>query len=149
MTAKVIIRPIGAADEAGWRELWDGYCTFYETEVPQDITDVTWARLLDANSKVFGLVAEVAGEVVGFTNCVLHDNTWDIKPVCYLEDLFAASKVRGQGVGRALVEAVQQMGRDEKWRHVYWRTNVENETAQRLYNKIAKRTDWVTYEMKL
>ncbi|MBL4615646.1 MAG: GNAT family N-acetyltransferase [Magnetovibrio sp.] len=145
----VIIRNLKTEDETRWRKLWDGYCRFYDASVSADITNATWARLLDKDSAIFGLVAEVAGEVVGFTNCVLHDNTWSTKPVCYLEDLFCAPEARGQGVGRALVEAVQQMGRDEGWRHVYWRTDAGNVTAQSLYNKLAKRTDWVTYEMKL
>ena len=38
MTAK--IRKIEARDEARWRELWDGYCRFYERD-PAKVNDHT------------------------------------------------------------------------------------------------------------
>ena len=143
----LIVRDLSAQDEAQWRALWDGYLTFYEASVAPDVTDTTWARLLDGASPLFGLVAELDGEVVGIVNCVLHANTWTSKPVCYLEDLYTAPEARGQGAGRALIDAVTERAKAEDWHRVYWRTAADNTTAQALYDKLAKRTAWVTYEV--
>ena len=42
MTAK--IRKIEARDEARWRELWDGYCRFYERDPAPKVNDHTAAH---------------------------------------------------------------------------------------------------------
>ena len=142
----VIVRDLGPQDETRWAELWAGYLEFYESSVSDDVTAATWARLIGPDSSVFGLVAEVEGNVQGIVNCVLHANTWTDKPVCYLQDLFTAPEARGQGAGKALIEAVTTRARLESWHRVYWRTASDNVTAQALYDKVAKRTGWVTYE---
>ncbi|MBT3306174.1 MAG: GNAT family N-acetyltransferase [Alphaproteobacteria bacterium] len=144
------IRDLTTAEEARWRELWQGYLTFYETAVAPDATDTTWARLIDPNeAAMFCIVAEIDDIVVGIVNCVLHWNTWTEKPVCYLEDLFVDPVVRGQGAGRALIEAVRTRGQAEGWHRVYWRTRNDNTTARALYGTLATETDWVTYEISL
>lgn len=143
----LIVRDLSTQDEARWRTLWDGYLTFYEASIAPDVTDITWARLQDVASPLFGLVAELDGEVVGIVNCVLHANTWTSKPVCYLEDLYTAPEARGQGAGRALIDAVSERAKAEDWHRVYWRTAADNTTAQALYDRLAKRTGWVTYEV--
>ena len=143
----LIVRDVTAADEAPWRVLWGDYIEFYKADVADDVTDATWARLLDAQSPLFGLVAQLNGDVVGMVNCVLHANTWATQPVCYLEDLFTAEPSRGHGAGRAMINAVTARAQAENWLRVYWRTAADNTTAQTLYDKLAKRTDWVTYEV--
>ena len=146
----VTIRDLSPGDEIRWRDLWRGYCTFYETDMPPAVTDETWRRLLDpGEAAMFGLVAQGGGAVIGFVNCVLHQNTWTEKPVCYLEDLFVDSAARNQGAGRALIEAVRDRGMAEGWHRVYWRTRENNATARGLYDKVADGTDWATYEISL
>ncbi len=149
--AMINTRDLTAADEAHWRDLWQGYLTFYESDVPPAVTDETWRRLLaPGEAAMFCLVATGDGDaVVGFVNCVLHLNTWTEKPVCYLEDLFVDPAFRNQGAGRALIEAVRDKGMAEDWHRVYWRTRDNNTTARTLYDKVADGTDWATYEISL
>jgi hypothetical protein len=52
------IRKIETRDEMRWRELWEGYCRFYERDWSEPITRYTWARIMDAASPVHGVVAE-------------------------------------------------------------------------------------------
>src|SRR5271165_1796519 len=108
------VRPAKASDENGWRRLWRGYCEFYRVTVPGDVTDLLWHRILDPHVQIHALVAEEApGRLVGVANYVLHPFTWGRGDVCYLEDLFVTSQARGQGVGRALIEALIAMARQE------------------------------------
>jgi GNAT superfamily N-acetyltransferase len=87
-------------------------------------------------------------EPVGFANYVLHPHTWSLRPACYLEDLFVASAARGEGAGRALIEALVTFGREHGWRRVYWHTHENNERARILYDRLAKRTDYVRYDIE-
>ncbi|MBC8339994.1 MAG: GNAT family N-acetyltransferase [Rhodospirillales bacterium] len=145
----IIIRDLTAADEPRWRELWQGYLTFYETDVSPAVTDATWNRLL-ASNEMFCLVAEGEnGTIQGIVNCVLHLNTWTEKPVCYLEDLFVDPAARNNGAGRALIEAVRERGQADNWHRIYWRTHKNNATARALYDTLADGTDWFTYEISL
>ena len=84
------------ADEAAWRELWSGYNAFYQTSVPEAVTARTWQRMLDSAAPVFGRLAIVNDCVAGFSICVLHEGTWVIAPICYLEDLFVAPQFAPQ-----------------------------------------------------
>ncbi len=61
----------------------------------------------------------------------------------------AEAEARGRGVGRALIEALADRGRNEGWLRLYWQTARDNETAQKLYDKLAARTDWLRYDLDL
>lgn len=143
------IRSILPADLAAWRALWRGYCDFYEATVPEAVTQRTWKRILDPDSGVMCIVAEVEGKVVGFAHCVVHENTWETQPVCYLEDLFVDPAVRGEGVGRALLEWLRNSMRAEGWARLYWMTRRDNATARALYDRFAQADDFVRYVIRL
>jgi hypothetical protein len=88
MNLTITIRDPLVADEQAWRQLWSGYNAFYEAIVPEAVTARTWQRILDPNSPIFCRLAEVdASRTVGFSICVLHEGTWTVRPICYLEDL--------------------------------------------------------------
>jgi GNAT superfamily N-acetyltransferase len=134
-----------AADEMVWRELWSQYNAFYQASIPEAVTARTWQRILDpASSSMFGRLAVVDGEVAGFSVSVLHDSTWTIAPVCYLEDLFVAPKFRGRGCGRALIADLVDSGRLKGWSRLYWHTRASN-PARRLYDEFANADDFVRY----
>ena len=98
-----MIRDPTAADEYAWRQLWSDYNVFYETNLPEAVTARTWQRMLDPASTIFGRLAVVNGVIMGFSISVLHEGTWTIAPICYLEDLFVDPKSRGCGFGRLLI----------------------------------------------
>jgi ribosomal protein S18 acetylase RimI-like enzyme len=145
----VLIRDPRPEDEAAWRRLWSGYVAFYESEVSEAVTAATWQRLLTPGSNMFGRIAEWQEAVAGFTVCVLHPGSWTITPACYLEDLFVDPKARGQGLGRALIDDLVRLGRDNGWSRIYWHTRESNEAARRLYDKYVEADDFVRYRLSL
>jgi len=148
--AKPAIRPVAAGDRDEWFRLWQGYLDFYERALDPKISDATWRRLLDTAGPVYGLVAtDEDGVLIGFVNYVLHASTWSDRPVCYLEDLFVAPDARGQGAGRALIEAVVDLAKTHGWYRVYWQTRQGNATARGLYDKVAQAMDWVRYDVNV
>ena len=148
--AKLLIRPLQPADEGDWRRLWAGYLAFYRQALSAETTEATWRALIaEARPEMIGRVAALDGRVVGMLNAVIHPNTWSVAPVCYLEDLYVEAEQRGRSIGRALIEALAAEGRRAGWRRIYWRTADDNRTAQRLYDGVARRSRWVTYELDL
>jgi GNAT superfamily N-acetyltransferase len=145
----VTIRKIQPADFEAWLVLWEAYLVFYEEELPRSTTDLSWSRLLDETSNMTGLVAEVDGRIVGFTNYLFTDSTWHVNPDCYLEDLFTSADVRGLGVGRTLITAVTDIARAAGSDTVYWQTQNSNTQARTLYNKVASDNGHMLYEIDL
>jgi hypothetical protein len=84
------IRPIQSSDKDQWTRLWTAYLAFYETELPQEIFDTLFTRLLGTDPRDFhGLVAEKDGQLIGLTHFVFHPHGWKIEDTCYLQDLYA------------------------------------------------------------
>lgn len=148
-TESMAIRAATREDESRWRELWAGYNAFYEEDVPEAVTQSTWRRILNPAVPVLGRVAELDGRVVGFSNSVLHESTWEAAPICYLEDLFVDPAVRGHGVGRLLLQDLVVLARQNGWPKLYWHTRGNNVTARRLYDSFNPADDFVRYVVRL
>lgn len=146
--ASPIIRSALPADEPAWRKLWAGYCEFYNAQLPDEVTQRTWTRILDPDSAVMCIVAEVDGQVYGFANCVVHENTWETQPVCYLEDLFVEPSARGRGLGTALIEWLRNSMRAEGWARLYWMTRADNVQARTLYDRFTQADGFVRYQIR-
>ncbi len=139
------VRDLRAGDRAGWEPLWRGYLEFYGAVVADDVTDLTFRRLLDPVEDMFCIVAEQGGDLVGVVQCVLHRSTWSAAPYCYLQDLFVSPDARDQGVGRALIEAVYARADEVGAARVYWLTHETNATARVLYDAVAVRSGFIQY----
>ncbi len=147
--SNVVVRPVSASDWQDWLPLWRGYHDFYNNDPGDEVTRTTWARFFDEAEPVHALVAERAGHLVGAVHYLYHRNTWMIAPVCYLQDLFTPPEARGQGVGRALIEAVYAQARKAGSPRVYWMTHETNAQARALYDKIAERSGFLQYRKDL
>jgi GNAT superfamily N-acetyltransferase len=147
------IRPIAQSDQSGWRQLWDGYNTFYgrcgDTALPAAITAATWARFFDVAEPVQALVAEQSGRLVGLAHYLFHRSTTRLHDVCYLQDLFTEEACRGQGIGRRLIEAVYGAARDAGSSRVYWQTQATNRAGRALYDKLAEHRGFIVYAREL
>jgi GNAT superfamily N-acetyltransferase len=142
----VTIRKLQPRDETRWRELWDGYCRFYERDLSEAVTRHTWTRIVDAASPVHAIVAEVEGAgVIGMANYIIHENTWTLTPVCYLEDLFVEPSQRAGGVGRQLIDWLVAEMKKQGWSRLYWHTRENNYRARGLYDKFTPHSGFVRY----
>jgi GNAT superfamily N-acetyltransferase len=149
----MLVRPVERADYDQWLPLWDGYNAFYgrsgDTALDPAITAMTWSRFFDAYEPVHCLVAEADGRLFGLTHYLYHRSTTAIAPSCYLQDLFTSADARGQGVGRALIEAVYAAARQAGSPRVYWQTHETNEGAMALYDKVAEKSGFLVYRKQV
>jgi GNAT superfamily N-acetyltransferase len=144
----VVIRQLRQSDHADWRRLWSDYLTFYETKLPEEVYAETWRRLFDGGEyEPRGFIALLDGKTVGLTHYIYHRSGWSLVNNCYLQDLFADPNARGKGVGAALIEAVRQEAGRIGVTNVYWMTHETNATARKLYDRVARRTGFIEYDL--
>ena len=145
----ISIRSVERRDHDQWLPLWNGYNTFYgrtgPTELAPEITAMTWTRFFDAYEPMHALVAESKGRLIGLAHYLFHRSTTSIAPSCYLQDLFTLEAARGRGVGRALIDGVYERAQRAGSPRVYWQTHRTNQTAMRLYDKMAENSGFVVY----
>ncbi len=141
------VRPLVAADRPEWARLWTAYLAFYETTRPPEMFDLAFKRLLsDAPNTYAGLIAEVNGTPAGLAHYVFHAHGWQAQDICYLQDLYVDPDKRGHGVGRALIEAVEQAAQAASVAPVYWMTQEDNADARALYDRVATKTPFIQYK---
>ena len=140
----------GAADDyPAWLQLWRGYQAFYKVDIADAVTQATWSRLLDQSEPMHGALAIAGGKAVGLVHFLFHRSTWSISDACYLQDLFVALEMRGQGVGERLIAHVYDEARRAGSAEVYWLTHETNTTAMKLYDRVADRPGFVQYSKTL
>lgn len=139
-------RPLNKSDYAQWRSLWDQYLLFYNHELSEDQTQITFDRLVSEGSGIYGLVLEVENKILGFAHASFTHSTWSNNLELYLEDLFVDPASRGSGFGRALIEATVALAKEHDSTRVYWQTHKDNLQAQELYKSMATKSEFVTYE---
>lgn len=138
------VRAVSPSDRVAWSRLFVDYGVFYGESFGPEIVDGVWAWLMDADHEVKGLLASLDGRVVGFTNYRRLWDTFTAGPSWSLDDLYTAPTARGHGIATALISAVQDKAAGAT---VRWITAADNTTAQRVYDRVATRTSWVTYEL--
>ncbi len=144
-TDDVAIRPLRIDERADWEPLWKGYQVFYETDIPDSTTAVTWARLHDPAEPMGALGAYVDGRLCGIAHYIFHRSCWSVGDYCYLQDLFVVEAARGRGLGRRLIAAVEAVARSAGANRIHWLTQEGNTGARALYDKLAQRSGFIQY----
>jgi GNAT superfamily N-acetyltransferase len=65
----------------------------------------------------------------------------------YLDDLFVDPDHRGSGAVGALFDALNRLATERDWAIIRWTTADDNYRARTVYDRLATRTTWITYDM--
>lgn len=139
------IRPVEVGDRAEWAELYRGYRAFYDMEPDEAVVDTVWGWLMDDAHELQGLVATDGGRPVALANWRRFSRPSRGRTAIFLDDLYTRPDARGAGHGSALIARLQRIARDEGLSEVRWITSETNTGAQRLYDRIAERSPFLTY----
>jgi GNAT superfamily N-acetyltransferase len=147
--ARWISRPAAAADREVWEELFRGYCDFYERPSSAAGRDRVW-EWIGAGTIRCLLAAPAAapdGAPIGLAHLRPCPSPLRAAMTGYLDDLFVAPSARGTGAYDALVDGIRALATAEGWATVRWITAPDNARAQAAYERVATRTEWVTYQL--
>jgi GNAT superfamily N-acetyltransferase len=146
----ITIRPVEQNDRAQWNVLYQGYADFYKVTQTQDMRDTVWSWLFNNAHETEGLVAvDDNGVLIGLTHFRPFARPLSATTGGFLDDLFVTPASRGSGAARLLIEAVAQVGKQRGWSVIRWITAEDNYRARSLYDKVADKTKWATYDIKL
>lgn len=150
MAVSVETRPFADSDRAKWEELWRAHLAFYGCKLPEAVTAQTWLRLLSHEGAHDGLMAvDGEGNILGFAHYLFHRSTWTDGWYCYLEDLYVDETTRGQGAGRALIEAVVEIAKARGAARVHLITQTDNARARLLYDATMTLAPFVQYRVQM
>ncbi len=150
MGGSIAIRRPCAADAAAWLGLWQALVATGPEPCSAEAPAEVWQRALRPDDAMaLWLAVDAADRPVGFVLRVVFPYSWSTRPVCYLLDLYVAPELRGQGVGRRLIQHLAEEGRAAGWLKLMWMTQHDNAEAQRLYDKVATRSSLVRYDLML
>jgi GNAT superfamily N-acetyltransferase len=148
--SQINVRPIAPQDRGDWDTLYAAYAAFYEIEQTQEMRDRVWGWLFDPAASSEALVAENAqGMLIGLAHFRPYARPLAAATGGFLDDLFVSPTARGSGAAQALIEALEHIAAQRGWGVIRWITADNNYRARGLYDRVATRTSWVTYDIKL
>jgi GNAT superfamily N-acetyltransferase len=96
------------------------------------------------------LLAEWNGEAAGFAFWFFNYSTWLGRKGLYLEDLFVLPRLRGAGIGRALLAQLGRIAQRERCGRVQWQVLDWNEPAIGFYKSLGAEVmeEWLTLRVE-
>ncbi len=145
---QITVRALQPQDRVQWEMLYCGYADFYRMPMTADILDRIWSWIHDEHNPFFARVAKSEqGEAVGLMHFREMPSPLRGAMVGFLDDLYVSSEARGQGVVEALFESMNQFGKNRGWPFIRWITAEDNARGRAVYDKLAEKTHWLTYQM--
>lgn len=147
-------RALTTKDFNGWYQLFLGYREFYHVPLVEAEIKQTWQWLLDAEENIDGLVCverqmDGSEKVLGFMHYFEEISSIAGKKGGFLNDLYVTPECRGQGVFEGLFTALKQIGKEQGWSRIQWRTAEDNYRARSAYDRIATKTVFLTYRLDI
>ena len=95
------------------------------------------------------LIAEDAGQPIGFALFFHNFSTFLARPGIYLEDLFVVPEHRGQGVGRALLRELARIAVERDCGRLEWSVLDWNADAIGFYERLGAtpNSEWTVYRL--
>ncbi len=151
MATGVQIEPISLRQMDLLLPLIAAYQRFYEVETVDDERNrAFFSRFIPPSEDGMLLGAWRDEELAGYACLYWHFTSLLPAETVLMNDLFVAEDQRGEGIGRALIEASAGVARERGAHHLEWATAPDNLDAQRLYDSTgAERSEWVEYELRL
>ena len=144
------IRPAKPADVPVIADLIRQLAQFEKLEHEVVLTEkLLAAGMFGARPYAEAVLAEEAGEPVGFALFFHTFSTFLARPGLYLEDLFVLPARRGHGIGRALLAYLAHLAVERACGRLEWAVLDWNSEAIAFYERLGARanTEWTTYRL--
>jgi GNAT superfamily N-acetyltransferase len=130
--------------------LYAGYAEFYRVTQTPEMRARVWDWIMDPAHEVKAFVAEdAAGRAIGLAHYRAFARPLAAATGGFLDDLFVSPEARGLRIADALIDAVAEEGRRRGWTVIRWITADDNYRGRGVYDRLATRTMWITYDRKI
>lgn len=149
-TERVDVRPVAEPDVDAVVALVHELAVYERASEQCRLTPTQLRRALFGPAPaLFGHVAVVADEVVGFTLWFLNFSTWDGVHGIYLEDLYVQPTHRGGGLGRKLLAELAAECVRRGYSRLQWWVLDWNESAIGFYRSLGAgpMDEWTVYRL--
>jgi GNAT superfamily N-acetyltransferase len=144
----VTVRRVEDNEFFPWLDLYAGYGEFYETPLSDEKALLVWSWITDSANELEAYFAiGDDGEPIGLAHVREFARPLDGSRGLYLDDLFVRPDARGDGAATAVLEALRDRAKQNGLSVVRWITAKDNQTARRVYDRVASKTAWVTYDL--
>lgn len=144
------VSPLNESDKPMWETLYRGYAEFYKMPMEQTTLDTVWSWIQNENKEFYGLIAkDDTNQALGLMHFRAMPSPLRGSEVGFLDDLFVVPEARGKDVVEALYAELNNFGKEKGWPFVRWITADNNYRARSVYDKIAEKTAWVTYQLDI
>lgn len=137
MTTELILRPAEPADVPVLFDLIQALAEYEKlSHAVTGNADALKEHLFGGRPYVEAILAEYAGQAVGFALFFHSYSTFLTKPGIYLEDLFVLPEYRRQGIGKALLTYLAQLAVTRGYGRLEWSVLDWNEPAIAFYRRM-------------
>jgi GNAT superfamily N-acetyltransferase len=151
MPSELRIEPIAAGQIDALLPLIAAYQRFYEVPgIDDERNRAFFSRFLAPSEDGLLLGGWRGDELAGYACLYWHFSSLIPAETVLMNDLYVEQNHRGEGIGRALIEASAQVARERGARRLEWVTSPDNETARRLYDSLPTESEpAIEYELPL
>lgn len=130
-------------------DLIEDYQRFYKVrDINRERNRRFFSRLLQDRGAGLQFIAWRDGQAVGFTTLYFPYSSTRASDYALMNDLYVSRGLRGEGIGRALVEEAKRAARDRGYDTLFWMTANDNLIAQDLYDRLeASKSLWIEYSL--
>lgn len=144
----VQVAALQQGDRVQWEKLYYAYAEFYNVPMNEEILDNVWQWIFDPAQPFFSLIAkDEAGFGVGLMHYRAMASPLRGKHVGFLDDLFVDPQCRGSGVVDLLFDRLKQEAKTQGWPFTRWITAENNYRGRAVYDRVADKTPWQTYQL--
>lgn len=146
----IIVSPLSAEDRDQWQKMYYGYANFYGMPMDEKIQERIWSWIFDDDNPFYCLIAKNAdGQALGLMHYRAMPSPIRGALVGFLDDLYVDPDHRGCGAVDELYKALNASAKQHGWPFVRWITADDNYRGRAVYDKLADKTQWNTYQMEV
>ena len=123
------------------------YQRFYRVTPVTEANRAHFSQFLTDHTRGIQFIAiDPSGILAGFATLYFVPSSLKPGLSCLMNDLYTLPPLRGQGIGRFLIEHCLAYAKERGFDGIEWQTQLSNTDAQQLYNRLdAQKSAWYHY----
>jgi len=137
MKKEIVIRPAEETDMNELIQLCHEHAIFEEAEYdPAGKAEKLHSFIFDDEPVLLCFVAEAEKQLLGYITFTKEFSTWSAEYFFHMDCLYLKEEARGLGLGKKLMQAMIENGKQNNIDHIQWQTPVSNKNAIDFYHHI-------------